>query len=470
MRQQLLAVGRQPERVLMLGAILVAWAASSAMGYVLSQYYGIDVQSSVVFLPQDCWSDWGIHIGRHCFADYPVTADLAKRPNPWDPYWLPQAGEGYRPLLNEYSAAVMVPHLLFWSVGRWLGAPQVGLVIALGSLAIATLSPAVWAARGARGLERVVVLVTCGLAAVPVWMVIDRGNSVGLVVPVALVFLVALSHRRWRLAAVMVILAALVKPQFAVLVVALFVGRQWRLGGGTVIGVIVTNAAAYLLWPRDFPGTIGQSVHNAIGYGSGGAIANWYNTSFANGLIFATRTTYRAVVGDGVPEDLIYQAGTVVGYAILFVVVGSVVILGRRIDPLMAGIALLATASLFPAVSYKYYLVFALPIAALVVRDPAGPPGSGIFDRLAVSGDPRRAAGVCVAMSVVLSIVEIPLLGPLKEWLIVGQMGATTGAIGSTTVVPTTRVLSSIAWLITCAVIIVSYARKPAAQSEHDGR
>ena len=77
-------------------------------------------------------------------------ADVAMRPNPWDPYWLPQAGLAYRPLRNEYPAAGMVPHLFFGSLGKWSGPPQLGLVIALLALTIAVLAPAVWAARGAR--------------------------------------------------------------------------------------------------------------------------------------------------------------------------------------------------------------------------------------------------------------------------------------------------------------------------------
>ena len=125
------------------------------------------------------------------------------------------------------------------------------------ALTTAFLTPAVWAARGARGLERIVVFVSCGIAATPAWMAIDRGNSVGFVAPIGLVFLVALLRRRWGLVAIMVILAAaLVKPQFAVLVFALFAVRQWRLGSLTVAGAAVCNIAAYLLWPRDFPETI----------------------------------------------------------------------------------------------------------------------------------------------------------------------------------------------------------------------
>ncbi|MDT7765002.1 MAG: hypothetical protein QOC63_4422 [Mycobacterium sp.] len=458
-RRQVRAVALQSERTLLLGTVLFGLAVSGAVGFVLVQYYSVDVLSSLLYIPQDCWADWGMQIGRHCFSDYPVIGSLAMRPNPWEPYWLPLAGDGYRPLRNEYPAAAMVPFLLLWSLGRWLGSPQLGLVIALTVLAIAVLTPAVWAARGARGLERVVIFVACGAAAAPAWMVIDRGNSVGLVAPIALVFLVALCRRRWGIVAIMVVLAALVKPQFAVLAVALFAARQWRLGAAAVSGAAITNLGAYLLWPRDFPGTIGQSIHNAAGEGSWRLISSplaafsAHNVSFANGLSYSVRKAFAAVGADGISDGFLNRAGSLVGFAILVVVVGSVVALGRRIDPVMAGIALLPTASLFPAVSFTYYLVFVLPVAALVARDPDGPPGSGIFDRFAALGDRRRVVGIAVSLSAALSIAQIAIPHSPRRLDTI---------VGATTIVPTTTLLVPLAWLITCAAIILSYALRPA--------
>ncbi len=201
-------------------------------------------------------------VGRHCFGDYALQVNIGAQPNPWEPHEVVVSGHPLRLLGANYPAASTVPHITFGLLGQWLHAPRLGLLAYLLALTIAFLTPAVWAARGARGLERIVVFVSCGIAATPAWMAIDRGNSVGFVVPIALLFLVALCQQRWRLAVVMVILAALVKPQFAVLAFALFAARQWRLGSLTVAGAAICSIAAYLLWPRDFPKTITQSIHN----------------------------------------------------------------------------------------------------------------------------------------------------------------------------------------------------------------
>lgn len=133
----------------------------------------------------------------------------------------------------------------------------------------------------------------------------------------------------------------------------------------------------------------------------------------------------------------------------------------------MAGIVLLATATLAPSYAAFYYLVFVLPIAALLVRDPNGAPGAGIFDRIAVGGVRRRAVGVTLTLATALSIVNIAVPGRPFEADIYGQMGA-RGVIGHTLLVPTTVVYASLFWLLACAVILASYARRPADPSEGD--
>ncbi len=166
-RGRLLAVTSQSERTVTPGTVLLASAVSAATGYVLTQCYSVDVLSSLLFPPEDCWLDWGMNIGRHCFSDYAMVVSAGIQPNPWDyPIFLPP---DYQPTIVTYPAGGWIPALLFGLPGKWLGAPRLGLIGNLVALTIAVISPGVWAARGVRGLERVVVFVTLGAAAVPVW-------------------------------------------------------------------------------------------------------------------------------------------------------------------------------------------------------------------------------------------------------------------------------------------------------------
>ena len=407
-------------------------------GFVLIQYYSVDVLSSLLAVYADCDPDWHINIGRHCFSDYVLEVSYGLRANPWD-YLMSQPWDSHHPGYNNYPAAAMIPLMPFGLLGKWLGAQRLGLLCYLLVLTIAVFTPAVWAARGARGLERIVVFVACGVVAVPAWAVIDRGNSAGFIAPIALAFLVALCRQRWGRVTILVVLAALVKPQFAVLAVVLFAARQWRLGGLALAGAAVGNIAAYLLWPRDFPKTILRSARSIFGYDSSNfdALSSISNVSFSKALI--------------APIPLI-------GYAALVLVVVSVLALGRRIPPVMVGIVLLITACLAPALSNRYYLVFALPIAALVVRDPDGLPGSGIFDRLATVAGRHRKVGICVSLATALTIAQIALPHPPVS-VVLHENGGTV----TTLMVLSTAVLTPILWLVTCAVIIVSYARRPAS-------
>jgi hypothetical protein len=451
-RTRLLAVTCQSERTIMLGTILLVSAVSAATAYVLTQYFAVDVLSSLTNTPEDCDGNWGLNIGRHCFSDYAMVVGAATRPNPWEPYSMfPRPA----PLRIGYTAAGMLPQLLFGPPAKWLGGPRLGLIGYQLALTIAVLSPAVWAARGARGLERVVVFVALGAAAIPAWAMIDRGNSGGFVVPIALVFLVALCRRRWGLVAIMVVLAALVKPQFAVLAIALFAARQWRLGGLAVAGVGISNIAAYLVWPQDFPQTITQSIHNLFfeDNSSYAMLTTLRNVSFGRALLLIPDRVERFQTGK-LPDGFLAGPRSLAGYAILVLVVVSVLSLGRRLPPVMVGIVLLATATLFPPLVMMYYLVFVLPVAALVVRDPDGPPGVGIFDKLATQGGRRRAVGVCVSLATALAIAQIALPGPVFHAAIPGQM-ATRG------LVDTTALLAPFLWMIACAVIVFSYARRP---------
>ncbi len=54
LRSQISAVANQSERTLLLGTVLLISAVSAAVGYVLTQYYSVDVISSLVSNPEDC--------------------------------------------------------------------------------------------------------------------------------------------------------------------------------------------------------------------------------------------------------------------------------------------------------------------------------------------------------------------------------------------------------------------------------
>jgi Glycosyltransferase family 87 len=453
----------QSERTILLYTILLAGVVSAMTFYILTQYYTVDVLSSLFPLPQDCWPalHWGYQFGRHCWGDYSWQVTFALRPNPWVHVGAPNLPD------NPYPPAAMMPYMVFGLFAHWVGAPKLGLFGYLFALVGAILSAALWAARGARGLERLMVFLALGMAPMWAWMAVDRGNSTGFVVPIALVFLVALCRQRWGLVTITVVLAALLKPQLVVLAVMLFAARRWRLGGLAVGGFVVGNLAGYLLWPRDFPGTIAQSIQMALsrdpvsGQQSFDYQLHHFNVSFGRAFLLIPDWIKASGNGGVLPDGFLFDLRSSIGFVVLVIIAVSVVVLGRRMPPVMAGIVLLAAASLFPAVSLAYYLVFAVPVAALIVRDPDGPPGAGIFDRLRG----RRVVGICVSLAAAFSIMQIAL--PHTATVLGIFRHAEVIWLYPPSYVETTLPAAPVLWLMACAVILVSYARKPDGRADN---
>lgn len=119
---------------------------SAATAYALSQWYAVDVFSTLLVVPGDCWLDWGMNIGRHCFSDYAMVAAAGIQPNPAD--YLISLPADYQPTAVAAWAPARIPYAIFGLPSHWLGAPRLGLICYLVALTMAVISPAIWAARG----------------------------------------------------------------------------------------------------------------------------------------------------------------------------------------------------------------------------------------------------------------------------------------------------------------------------------
>ena len=289
---------------------------SAVTGFVLAQYYSVDVLASLTGVAEDCWLDWGVQIGRHCFSDYAITVDEGMQANPWGPYPTFLPWDNYQAGWVNYPAAALVPQLLFAVPAKLLGAPYLGLFAFLFVLTIAVLRAGVL---GCQGGERPGKGGACSWRWAPPPCRRGRcsieatrwGSSPRS--PWFSCWRCAESDGAWSRSPSCS--PALLKPQFVILAVALFASRQWRLGGAAVGGAVIANLGAYLLWPRDFPQNIVQSVKGVFGYGgSPYAVTSPYNVSFASGLFHITN-----------------RVAPMFGYGVLIVVVVCVLVLGRRV-------------------------------------------------------------------------------------------------------------------------------------------
>lgn len=412
---------------------------------VVASYFGIDVVASLFYVVIDthCLGDdpaWS-GVGLHCFGDYYQVVSFVFRPNPWD-------------VGSNYPASGMLPQAAFGFVGWLLDAPRVGLALYLLLAAAALITPAVWATRKASPTVRVLAIGLFGIASIPALAVLDRGNAVAFVVPALLAFFIGLRRGNVIMVAIAIVAATLIKPQFVILLIALFALRRWKVMFVTVGAIGIASLIPYLFWPAQFPSTIWQSILNALRFGRSHTLVVDYppNVSIGKGL-YEIDHLGRLVLGLPVNEWLA-EWGGVIGMAVAAAFVVAVWVLGKRIPPLVAGIVLAACASLFPGTSYTYYLVFAIAVAAVLLRDPAEPV-SGEFGRGALDAPERGLVGFAtgaIAVATALSLTRI-LLPVRLDVHVDGQPERDDILLVLAAVVP-------VAWTVAILAALIGWARR----------
>jgi len=435
--------------VIMLGLILIVTSL------IASQYYGKDVATSLTFFADDghCAKGANEGIGVHCFGDYYFLLPFTSQTNPWTEY------NGMR---VNYFASGIVPHWLFGTIGASLGYPVVGLIGYLLLLAASLAAPAVWASRGKPVATRIMTIGAFGLVSVPALMAIDRGNSVALTAPVLLAFLVALRRGNDRMTVITIVLASLVKPQYALLVMVLIAARKWKQSFLAIAGIIVTNALAFLVWPRGFPGAIGQAVSNVLNYAVATPMSDRYpaNVSLSKGLYLA-ESAVKWITQTPPGESWVDAHAGLLGAAVVALLFAAIFVMRDHLPPHISGILVAMCASLFPSVSWSYYLVFALPVAAILLRDPVGAPQRdrwlGVLDGENMSAAKRVASALVVlATAMALSRVLLPTSIPVPG-------SSRTDLLGtSAEIVP-------LLWIAAALAVVIAW-RPPLRRLTHETR
>jgi hypothetical protein len=414
-----------------------------ASSVVASQYFDKDPVTSLTFFATDGNCDGALHagIGVHCFGDYTLLPPYTARANPW---------EEFNNFRVNYSAAGLLPHWAFGALGTALGRPNVGLYGYLALLVVAVVSPALWATRAKPIATRFITMGAFGLLSIPALMAIDRGNSVALAIPALLAFLVSLRRGNDRLAVVSIVLACLVKPHYVLLVLVLAAARKWRMSFISVAAIAVTNVLAFLVWPKAFPGSIRLAAMNIVDYASDVHLQDRYptNVSLSKGLYLVESLGYW-ITGKNHDTSWVDRHSGILGISTTALVIVAIVVMGRRLPPILAGIIVMVCASLFPSISWSYYLVFALPVAAVLLRDPLGTPPSdgwrGILDEYAASrGKTIASVLVVLATAMTVSRVLLPLAIPVPQ-------------TSQTNLLATTGEVAPLLWLVAVVAVIVAW-------------
>jgi hypothetical protein len=144
--------------------------------------------------------------------------------------------------------------------------------------------------------------------------------------------------------------------------------------------------------------------------------------------------------------------GGYVGALLAATVVLFVVIKGPSIPPVVGAIIALACASLFPVVTWSYYLAFCLPVAAIMVRDPADPKPdrhrwSGTLDVISERTRNPVATGL-IALAVAASLMPLILPRTLHVALL--------GSAARDDILATTAALVPVLWIAASLAVLLA--------------
>jgi hypothetical protein len=264
-----------------------------------------------------------------------------------------------------------------------------------------------------------------GLASSPFLFVLDRGNTIGLVVAPLLGVALSFVNARHKQLLVFIVICSLLKPQMLLLACLFLVYRRFGYLILTVISSVTLTLAGFLL----FPGPFTQNVSNwwlVINRYSSYQVVDLpypYNLGMSRSVLTVFDVSHLgSLFGEQSRSVLVsWLTGhnTLIAALMVAILVGALLLRRSNSNLLFPLIAVCAVIVITPGVSYGYYLAVMLVPAALILRDPnrgdgqreADGQAAGILDRNAESQG-RGQRLTWILMIVVLCLILAPLVVP----------------------------------------------------------
>lgn len=361
---------------------------------LLNAYGGSEFFRVWSFRADDGWCPTHLEdstgFGVHCFGDLGILFYTLSEENPWLSF------------MGRDDAHVPIPptNLLFFQLvaapAFWIGSYKVAIVSWLAVFGLAML-PLLWQLANNKDRKAGLILLT-PIVSFPIFFSVDRGNIVFLLFPLLYyAFSFLIQGRYWGFA-FMVLLAGLVKPQFAALIVVLLLAGKWAPALLTLIGVIIGNLIA--LYALGFPvmSSFQAWIAQLLNYTTYQSLGEpWpQNISAARGFYFLTDLALSSL-GLSNLEGLV--APVMSGLASILVVLTSALLLlislryrQSNFHLFLVSMALSSLIAILPSVSFGYYgIVFVVSLVLIwrnrqLVLEAANPYERGVVNVLLVSG------------------------------------------------------------------------------------
>lgn len=367
-------------------------------------------------------------IGTHCFLDY-YEGEFA---------------QNYPPA----SKWIFQP---FVAIEKVTGSALTALYVWLIASALALLTPLWWATRRQPALRW--PLLVLGVASSAFAGPLDRGNSVAFVVPFLLVFAVGTLRSIPAMAITGIVGAAVIKPQYAVLLIVPFVLGRWREVGRSLLGIGVIQGVGFAFGEAGFVDEARQFVRASLNRSTEYAVFDSSNVSFSQTLHDIARLT-QGWLGWGTRlTDFEYENRNTIVLLVLLVSTAVARVAARRSRNDLVVIIGLVVASLCVGTTYYYYQCFVFVVAALITRDPRVLEGSrGILDA------PNRTSTSTALLTVAAAstMFNLPIDSSYFGWY-TNEMGV---VIEATSV---SRSFTVPLWITAIAAVLTGWRRRSAA-------
>ena len=356
----------------------------------VSQFYLLrPVNEIISWMAADEWCTAEEAINIHCGSDYWASKAASLDANP---YINPSVKLPYPPFA-----------IAFFRWFNWLGeqttqrfAYRIYLLLVL----LACLVPVIWFVRR-RPEHRWMHVFTLGLATVPTIVLLDRANQLAFCIPLLLVFAIAIRDERWLIAQASIIGLTLFKPQFLVLVLVFLASRKvFRLLTTVAVSALVLLVSFPLFMAE--PRTTFDSWRKLLDtFQDGlGSINSFTNVSLVQGLSNLLEIFGR---DDWASDIRLHPSHTSI--AVIFIALIAFGLAGRLIEDRILVVLAMAVASLNVAVSWPYYLAFAMVGIVILLDNPPSSASTSLENSLSV-----RVVSWLLLLALYASLVPLPIL------------------------------------------------------------
>jgi hypothetical protein len=375
------------------GISLIFW-------WIAGSYLGIDTYSSRSFSSADGWCEAQSQgLGSHCWADYYYPIFLVfSQPNPWLEY------------ANPYPAASLIPFMIFNFLGSITGLAQAGLVIFLGTMTL-LIGWSVWVATKGVSLElRLILFTTLTLFSPPLINTLDRGNTVGFIIPLLVWLYSSLRNQSHNQGIIAIVLLTIIKPHFAFLLfIFLLRGKFKTLIQGILLGGTIHILAFLVVAGDRFPINIYDSLARMVAYQNYSSVESGWpqNMSFAQSL-YSLAYFFRGEQKSTITMDFLATNQALIGPIILLTVSLTITVFRLALTNVQVAIILTSLIVMTSSTSYYYYAVFAIPGLLSVIQVKQEGRGA-VIDTYSEPAATSKRINFILWSALVLTLVQLPM-------------------------------------------------------------